>query len=74
MGAGSLQRRAVRRGAKALQDGELDGKRIGCWCKPTDCHGDVLVKIRHEQIAAAYESTLEIGSQAFYDYYQDKGQ
>ncbi len=21
----------------------LDGKRLGCWCKPDPCHGDVLV-------------------------------
>ncbi len=21
----------------------LDGKRLGCWCKPEACHGDVLV-------------------------------
>ena len=23
---------------------ELDGKDLGCWCKPKGCHGDVLVK------------------------------
>jgi hypothetical protein len=22
---------------------ELDGKVLGCWCKPEPCHGDVLV-------------------------------
>lgn len=22
--------------------GELKGKRLGCWCKPLPCHGDVL--------------------------------
>lgn len=22
---------------------ELDGKRLGCFCKPQDCHGDVIV-------------------------------
>src|SRR4029077_4234214 len=21
---------------------ELDGKRLGCWCKPARCHGDIL--------------------------------
>lgn len=21
----------------------LRGKRLGCWCKPDDCHGDILV-------------------------------
>ena len=24
---------------------ELKGKRLGCWCKPKLCHGDVLVEI-----------------------------
>lgn len=24
---------------------ELDGKVLGCWCKPKKCHGDVLVKL-----------------------------
>lgn len=27
---------------------ELGGKRIGCWCKPKPCHGDVLVKLYKE--------------------------
>jgi hypothetical protein len=24
---------------------ELKDKVLGCWCKPLDCHGDVLLKI-----------------------------
>jgi len=24
---------------------ELEGKVLGCWCKPNACHGDVLVKL-----------------------------
>ena len=24
---------------------ELKGKTLGCWCKPNDCHGDILVKL-----------------------------
>lgn len=24
---------------------ELRGKRLGCWCKPAACHGDVLVNL-----------------------------
>jgi hypothetical protein len=24
---------------------ELKGKRLGCWCKPAPCHGDVLVEL-----------------------------
>ena len=23
---------------------ELEGKVLGCWCKPEACHGDILVK------------------------------
>jgi len=25
--------------------GELEGKILGCWCKPKSCHGDVLVEL-----------------------------
>lgn len=28
---------------------ELDGKVLGCWCKPKSCHGDILVKLINEQ-------------------------
>jgi len=28
---------------------ELEGKRLGCWCKPLPCHGDVLVKLFKER-------------------------
>ena len=24
---------------------ELKGKRLGCWCKPGACHGDVLARL-----------------------------
>ena len=27
---------------------ELDGKILGCWCKPGSCHGDVLVRLLEE--------------------------
>ena len=23
----------------------LEGQRLGCWCKPKACHGDVLIKL-----------------------------
>ena len=29
--------------------GELEGKTLGCWCKPKSCHGDVLVKLLEEK-------------------------
>jgi hypothetical protein len=28
---------------------ELAGKRLGCWCSPAPCHGDVLVKLFKEK-------------------------
>ena len=24
---------------------ELDGKILGCWCKPKPCHGDVIAEL-----------------------------
>jgi len=27
---------------------ELKGKTLGCWCKPNDCHGDILIKLLEE--------------------------
>lgn len=24
---------------------ELEGKILGCWCRPLDCHGDILIKL-----------------------------
>ena len=29
---------------------ELDGKVLGCWCRPKSCHGDVLKELREQQI------------------------
>jgi hypothetical protein len=28
---------------------ELKGKTLGCWCKPSACHGDVLVELIEEK-------------------------
>lgn len=28
---------------------ELRGKRLGCWCKPKACHGDILIRLMDEQ-------------------------
>jgi hypothetical protein len=30
---------------------ELYGKRLGCYCKPKACHGDVLKELAEEQLA-----------------------
>ena len=24
---------------------ELKGKTLGCWCKPNNCHGDILIEL-----------------------------
>lgn len=37
--------RQLRKGIISKEDLlELDGKRLGCFCKPHACHGDVLVE------------------------------
>ena len=38
------------RGRPDLMDAllELAGKRLGCWCAPLPCHGDILVKLIEE--------------------------
>jgi len=28
---------------------ELEGKTLGCWCRPLSCHGDVLIKLVNER-------------------------
>ena len=28
---------------------ELEGKELGCWCKPFPCHGDILIKLFKER-------------------------
>lgn len=41
-----LYRRHVRRSPELLAKlGELRGKRLGCYCAPLACHGDVLVEL-----------------------------
>jgi Domain of unknown function (DUF4326) len=42
----------------------LDDKRLGCWCSPQPCHGDVLATAARwamEQIAAAMSRELSSG-------------
>ena len=45
---------------------ELEGKELGCWCKPSPCHGDILIKLLKERQGAnpyssKFISTLENG-------------
>ena len=28
---------------------ELNGKILGCWCKPNKCHGDILIKLLNDK-------------------------
>ncbi len=28
---------------------ELEGKELGCWCKPESCHGDILIRLLEEK-------------------------
>lgn len=44
---------------------ELRGKRLGCWCKPKDCHGDVLVELLWD---------LETGRNRIEDRYSNQSQ
>lgn len=37
---------------------ELDGQTLGCWCKPKACHGDVLKRLREEQLDALRRETI----------------
>jgi hypothetical protein len=39
---------------------ELRGKILGCWCRPSSCHGDVLVKILNERTPTPRIMTLNI--------------
>jgi hypothetical protein len=38
---------------------ELGGKRLGCWCKPLPCHGDVLVRLYAENVPAQEDENSE---------------
>jgi hypothetical protein len=41
---------------------ELKGKKLGCWCKPKACHGDVLVELlsfKKEYLLYYYEENGE---------------
>lgn len=39
---------------------ELDGKVLGCWCKPNSCHGDTLVElIEQRKKTKTFESLFD---------------
>ena len=37
---------------------ELEGKTLGCWCKPEPCHGDVLVQLFKEHKANSHKGPM----------------
>ncbi len=39
----------IRKGPLWDQLEELEGKTLGCWCKPAGCHGDILCKLVNEK-------------------------
>lgn len=42
-------RRKIARDPKYYDLNELEGKILGCWCKPEPCHGDILIKLLKEK-------------------------
>lgn len=39
----------LRNSPELLQDiKSLKGLRLGCWCSPSPCHGDILVRLANE--------------------------
>jgi hypothetical protein len=39
----------------------LMGKRLGCWCKPAACHGDVLVRLCSEKSCGGRDNLAKAG-------------
>lgn len=39
---------------------ELRGKILGCWCKPLDCHGDVLILVADESAQETEKRRVEV--------------
>jgi hypothetical protein len=37
---------------------ELDNQTLGCWCHPKTCHGEVLKRLREEQLNALRGTTI----------------
>jgi Domain of unknown function (DUF4326) len=63
------ERRAVLRayaewlvGQDALLEriGELSGKRLGCWCAPKKCHGEILARLARLGSAKERKAQLEL--------------
>jgi hypothetical protein len=59
---GSLEKyeKYIRESELFSQLSELDGKILGCWCKPNACHGDVLIRLRNEQLSGAPQAPCSV--------------
>ena len=62
------------RGSKELLNSiiELEGKVMGCWCKPSPCHGDVLIKLFKELHGELHPDIVEISTQVAKDLARDE--
>lgn len=38
---------------------ELKGKKLGCYCKPLSCHGDILVELVNHMVACEEKEGVE---------------
>ena len=45
-----LYEKHIRNSSLIKDIGELNGKILGCWCKPEKCHGDILKKLLKEHL------------------------
>jgi len=43
---------------------ELRGKTLGCWCKPLDCHGDILKAVADESTEQTQQRRIEVSRRA----------
>jgi len=45
----------------AMAKVKLPGKVLGCWCKPKDCHGDVLLWVVNASVEQIIARKLSLG-------------
>ena len=49
---------------------KLQGKTLGCWCKPDACHGDVLIEILNAYSSDLYKAAQD-GMETLHKYFQN---
>mmetsp|Transcript_17895 Transcript_17895/g.26803 ORF Transcript_17895/g.26803 Transcript_17895/m.26803 type:complete len:144 (+) Transcript_17895:70-501(+) len=50
-------REKIEKDPQTFDINSLEGKNLGCWCKPNRCHGDILVRILNERNEKITKST-----------------